>query len=157
MWVDSPELLTAACQEISTALEVFNVLAVDLEYHNVQRHATVICLIQLSTYSKDYIIDSLLLRDNDYYGSLRTIFESASIVKLVHGGDTDVQLLASDLNICAVNVFDTARGYQYLQKLPQTMQNAQMGVKDEVRLNMNLVSLEKLVKIFLDVDLDKSF
>ena len=111
MWVDSPELLTSACQEISKALEVFNVLAVDLEYHNVQRHATVICLIQLSTYSKDYIIDSLLLRNNAYYDALRSIFESASIVKLVHGGDTDVQLLASDLDICAVNVFDTARGY----------------------------------------------
>jgi len=39
------------------------VLAVDLEYHNVAKHASIICLAQLSTVSKDYVIDVLRVRN----------------------------------------------------------------------------------------------
>ena len=67
--------------------------------------------------------------------------EDPSVVKLFHGGDTDLQLLAADLDICCLNVFDTARCYQLIQK----------GV------TMNFISLEKLLKLLLDVTLDKTF
>jgi ribonuclease D len=51
------------------------------------------------------------LRDSSYYKELRSIFENPAYVKIVHGGDTDIQLLAVDLDICTLNVFDTARAY----------------------------------------------
>lgn len=79
---------------------------------------TILSLIQLSTSTKDYIINALQLRDNAQYEGLRRILENPSYVKIMHGGDTDIQLLASDLDICCLNVFDTARAYQFLQKLP---------------------------------------
>ena len=66
-WVETGERLKEIASEIEDALSVYNVLAVDLEYHNVQRQATVLSLIQLSTYRKDYIIDSLQLRDLSFY------------------------------------------------------------------------------------------
>lgn len=89
-WVETGERLKEIASEIEDALSVYNVLAVDLEYHNVQRQATVLSLIQLSTYRKDYIIDSLQLRDLSFYDSLRPIFENKKYVKILHGGDTDI-------------------------------------------------------------------
>lgn len=44
-WVESPARLLEISGEILEALKTHNVLAVDLEYHNVQRSATVLSLI----------------------------------------------------------------------------------------------------------------
>ena len=74
--------------------------------------------MQLSTVDKDYILDSLVLRENITKSVLKDVFEDLMIVKVFHGSDSDLQLLATDLDIVVVNVFDTARAYQYLQKLP---------------------------------------
>ena len=89
-------------------------IAVDLEYHCIERHASILCLVQLSTVDKDYIFDSLILREKISQSRLKAIFEDPGIVKIFHGSETDLQLLASDLDIITVNVFDTARAYQYL-------------------------------------------
>ena len=63
-WIDNEADLATAVGEIEYDLaQGCNVLAVDLEYHCVERHASILCLLQLSTASKDYIFDSLLLRD----------------------------------------------------------------------------------------------
>jgi exosome complex exonuclease RRP6 len=70
---------------------------------------------------KDYIIDSLVLREAVTESGLKAIFEDPSIVKIFHGSDTDLQLLATDLEIVTVNVFDTARAFQYLQRLPELL------------------------------------
>lgn len=119
VWVDTPESLAAACAEIKTCLDKLPVLAVDFEYHTLERHASVLCLIQLSTADSDYLIDSLLLRKEGIHSvtgecSLKSIFESERYVKLFHGSDSDIQLLAIDMDIVAVNVFDTARAFQFL-------------------------------------------
>jgi ribonuclease D len=58
------------------------------------------------------------LRDSAKYATLRGIFSDPSVVKILHGGDTDITLLQTDLEIALVNVFDTARAYQYLERLP---------------------------------------
>mmetsp|Transcript_6450 Transcript_6450/g.8640 ORF Transcript_6450/g.8640 Transcript_6450/m.8640 type:complete len:97 (+) Transcript_6450:753-1043(+) len=86
-------------------------IAVDLEYHCVERRAIVLCLIQLSTFEKDYIFDSLILRDKISSSGLKQLFEDPTVVKILHGCETDIQLLATDLNIVTVNVFDTARAF----------------------------------------------
>ncbi len=43
--------------------------------------------------------------------AFKGIFQDPSIVKIFHGCDSDLQLLASDLDIMVINVFDTARAY----------------------------------------------
>lgn len=119
-WVDNEADLQAAVAEIETCLaKGCNAIAVDLEYHCIERHASILCLLQLSTIDKDYIFDSLLLREKIAESRLKTMFEDPTIVKIFHGSETDLQLLATDLDIVTVNVFDTARAFQYLQRLPE--------------------------------------
>lgn len=114
-WVDNEADLEIALNEIVLCLSRgCNAIAVDLEYHCIERHASILCLLQLSTADKDYILDSLSLRDKITNSRLKQIFEDPTIVKIFHGSETDLQLLATDLGIVTVNVFDTARAFQYL-------------------------------------------
>ena len=63
----------------------------DLEYHQaLDKHATLLCLMQLSTVDKDYVIDTLVLRDKITQSELRDIFEDQTIVKIFHGSDSDL-------------------------------------------------------------------
>ena len=111
-WVDNEADLQAAVGEIEVCLSRgCNAIAVDLEYHCVERHASILCLLQLSTVDKDYIFDSLVLRDKITNSRLKDIFQDPAIVKIFHGSETDLQLLATDLGIVTVNVFDTARAF----------------------------------------------
>ena len=119
-WVDNEEDLEVAVREISECLtRGCKAIAVDLEYHCVERRAIVLCLVQLSTYEKDYIFDSLTLRTKIAESGLKQIFEDPAVVKIFHGSETDLQLLATDLDIVTVNVFDTARAFQYMQRMPK--------------------------------------
>ena len=51
--------------------------------------------------------------------SLKAIFENEKYIKVLHGSDSDIQLLATDMDIVTVNVFDTARAFQFMQRLPE--------------------------------------
>jgi ribonuclease D len=64
------------------------------------------------------VIDLLKVRDH-YKETIGVIMSDPMIIKLFHGCDSDLQLMASDLDTVVVNVFDTARAYQFLQKLPE--------------------------------------
>ena len=60
----------------------------DLEYHSAfEKHAQILCLMQLSTIDKDYIYDTLVLRDKISKSLLKDIFEDPNIVKVFHGSD----------------------------------------------------------------------
>ena len=110
--MENEEDLHRAVEEISESISAgCNAIAVDLEYHCLERHASILCLLQLSTNDKDYIFDSLQLRDKIGASPLKQIFEDPAVVKIFHGSETDLQLLASDLGIITVNVFDTARAF----------------------------------------------
>lgn len=139
-----------------------NAIGVDLEYHSVERHASILCLIQLSTVDKDYIVDSLVLREEIKASGLKAIFEDSGVVKVFHGSETDLLLLAADLGIVIVNLFDTARAFQYIQKTPKLLRDRLReedsgSASSATTVNSNLISLEKLVKMFIDVELDKFF
>jgi hypothetical protein len=111
----------------------------------------------MSTYQKDYIIDCLVLRRSEIQNSkLKELFLDHKVVKIFHGCDTDMQLLASDLGILVNNLFDTARAYLYLQRLPQILDNIITGKKPVVK-EQNFASLEIIVRLFLSIELDKFF
>jgi exosome complex exonuclease RRP6 len=63
---------------------------VDLEYYQLARMTTILSLIQLSTVHKDYVIDALVMRSPKGYSKLRKVFEDPKIIKILHGGDTDL-------------------------------------------------------------------
>jgi len=58
MWIDSEEGLQTFVEETKRE----EILAVDLEYHNFEKHTSAICLIQISSMAKDYVIDALVAR-----------------------------------------------------------------------------------------------
>ena len=62
--------------------------------------------MQLSTREKDFIIDTIALRDS-IGKALGAVFADSSCLKILHGGDSDVRWLQRDFGIYLVNIFDT--------------------------------------------------
>ena len=63
------------------------------------------CLIQISTRSADYIVDTLALRSELH--KLNTVTTDPNICKVFHGGQSDVNWLQKDFGVYLVNCFDT--------------------------------------------------
>lgn len=67
----------------------------------------------MSTRTKDYIIDTLALRDNLH--ELNEIFTNPNVVKVLHGADMDIQWLQKDFGLYIVNMFDTGQASRFLK------------------------------------------
>lgn len=93
------------------------------------------CLLQISTREKDYIIDTLSLRDELHV--LNEVFTDPKVLKVFHGADSDVEWLQRDLSIYVVNMFDTHQAAK--------------------RLGLARLSLAFLIKHYCDLELDKTF
>lgn len=98
-WVDN----LAALAEVAGAVGPGPV-AFDSEADSLHRYREKQCLFQLSFNGRDVLVDALELEHVD---PLRSILETASIRKVVHGGDYDVRLLARDHGIAPRGLFDT--------------------------------------------------
>lgn len=109
-------------------------LAVDVEHHSYRTFQGITCLLQLSTRRKDYIIDTIALRDELH--ALNEIFTNPKILKVFHGADCDVEWLQRDLSIYIVNMFDTHQAAK--------------------RLGFARLSLAFLLKHYCQIDADKS-
>ncbi|PIO22684.1 hypothetical protein AB205_0183750 [Aquarana catesbeiana] len=86
--------------------------AVDLEHHSYRSFLGLTCLLQISTRSEDFIIDPLELRSDLYI--LNESFTDPSIVKVLHGADSDIEWLQKDFGLYIVNLFDTHQGSRLL-------------------------------------------
>ncbi|KAJ3988399.1 ribonuclease H-like domain-containing protein [Lentinula detonsa] len=80
-------------------------IAVDLEHHNYRSYWGFLCLMQISTRQKDWIVDLLELREE--LGMLNEVFTNPNIAKIFHGAESDIVWLQQDFNIYIVNLFDT--------------------------------------------------
>ena len=118
----------------------------------------IISLIQLSTFNCDFIIDCFYLRDalrSSPTAGLPVLFSNPGITKILHGCDSDIKYLVADLGIITVNLFDTARAFSFLQRIPKVEDI--LASKLQMGKHINYISLEKLAKLILDIDLDKLF
>ncbi|XP_060536167.1 exosome component 10 [Cylas formicarius] len=80
-------------------------IGVDLEHHSYRTFMGITCLLQISTLEKDYLIDTLVLRDKLFV--LNEVFTNPKITKIFHGAQHDIQWLQRDLSLYVVNMFDT--------------------------------------------------
>ncbi|KAJ3794444.1 hypothetical protein GGU11DRAFT_689806 [Lentinula aff. detonsa] len=80
-------------------------IAVDLEHHNYRSYWGFLCLMQISTRQKDWIVDLLELREE--LGMLNEVFTNPNLAKIFHGAESDIVWLQQDFNIYIVNLFDT--------------------------------------------------
>lgn len=130
LFVDSVEKLHMALNELQQASQI----AIDVEHHSYRTFMGITCLVQMSTRTKDYIFDTLILREDMHI--LNLVLTDPKVLKILHGGDLDIEWLQRDLSLYIVNMFDTHRAAK--------------------ALNMARLSLAFLLKHYLDLDVDKS-
>lgn len=130
MHVEKESELKVMLKELEGATEV----AIDVEHHSYRTFQGITCLIQLSTRTKDYIVDTLALREELHI--LNEITANPKILKVFHGADSDVEWLQRDLSIYIVNMFDTHQAAK--------------------RLGLARLSLAFLLKHYCHIDADKS-
>lgn len=117
--------------ELSNELE----LAVDVEHHSYRTFQGITCLLQISTRTKDYVIDTITLRDDLH--TLNSIFTNPKVFKVFHGADSDIQWLQRDLALYIVNMFDTHQAAK--------------------KLGLARLSLAYLLKYYCHIELDKTY
>ncbi|KAF8360439.1 crn-3, partial [Pristionchus pacificus] len=81
--------------------------AIDLEAHSHRSFSGIVCLMQISTRSEDFIVDPFPLWSHMHL--LNEPFSDPNILKVFHGADSDVIWLQRDFNIFVRNIFDTFR------------------------------------------------
>jgi exosome complex exonuclease RRP6 len=76
-WVATQQDLDSLVQDLKSVTE----FAVDLEHHDYRSFAGFLCLMQISTREKDYIIDVLILREE--LEILNDLFTNPTVVKVL--------------------------------------------------------------------------
>ncbi len=80
------------------------VIGVDLEADSLFHYYEKVCLLQISTPSKNILIDPLALGD---LSTLAPVFADYGIRKIFHGADYDIRSLHRDFGIEVNSLFDT--------------------------------------------------
>lgn len=100
-WIDTVEKLNKMTAELKSETEI----AVDLEHHDYRSYYGIVCLMQISTREKDYLVDTISLRED--LQVLNEIFANPLILKVFHGAFMDIIWLQRDLGLYVVSLFDT--------------------------------------------------
>jgi len=74
-WVDDKPSFRSMLDSLKKATEI----AVDLEHHDYRSYYGFVCLMQISTRERDWIIDTLELREE--LSALNEVFTNPSIIK----------------------------------------------------------------------------
>lgn len=98
--VDTPVLLDAAVE----AMAASNAIAIDTESNSLHHYPEQLCVIQVATPRKTYVIDPLSLND---LGPVSTVLSNPSITKVIHGADYDVRSLDRHYGFRVQNLYDT--------------------------------------------------
>jgi ribonuclease D len=101
MVIETPSQFAGLIEQLSHARHI----AIDTESNSFYAYFERICLIQISTTDRDYILDPLALRD---LGPLAKVMEDPSIEKIFHAASNDVLGLKRDFHYKVQNLFDTA-------------------------------------------------
>lgn len=101
-------------KELAAKLRCVDEFAVDLEHNQYRSYQGLTCLMQISTRTEDFVVDTLKLRN--YIGPhLRELFKDPSKKKVMHGADRDIMWLQRDFGIYVCNMFDTGQASRVLK------------------------------------------
>lgn len=98
--VDRPRRL----HDLAEALGRTPRIGVDTEADSFHAYREKTCLVQISTYDEDYLVDPLALPD---LTPLRPAFSDPAIIKVFHAADNDVAALKRDFDLLTHGLFDT--------------------------------------------------
>lgn len=79
-------------------------IAIDTESNSLHAYHERVCLIQISSYEQDYLVDPLAL---DNLSALGAVMSNPAVQKVFHAGDYDIACLKRDFGFCFNNLFDT--------------------------------------------------
>ena len=99
--VSRPAQLGVAIQEIADS----RAIALDTESNSFHHYPEQLCLIQIATGHKVYIIDTISLKELD---PLKAVLVDDSIQKVIHGADYDIRSLDRHYGLRIRNLFDTS-------------------------------------------------
>ncbi|KAI4348481.1 hypothetical protein L6164_009202 [Bauhinia variegata] len=101
-------------KELASKLRAVNEFAVDLEHNQYRSFQGLTCLMQISTRTEDFVVDTLKLRI--HIGPyLREVFKDPTKRKAMHGADRDIMWLQRDFGIYICNLFDTGQASRVLK------------------------------------------
>ncbi|KAK5220449.1 exosome nuclease subunit [Exophiala xenobiotica] len=110
IYVATEEGVQEMLQELRNATEI----AIDLEHNDARSYIGLVCLMQISTREKDWVIDTLKpWREN--LQVLNEVFTDPNILKVFHGSNMDMIWLQRDLGLYVVGLFDTFHASTALQ------------------------------------------
>ena len=142
-FIDTEEKLAEMSKELANE----KLLGVDAEFDGDKCEIDgVVATIQISTFKKSYVIDSLKLHHliKKYLGDL---FENENILKIFHGCSNDLSWILSNFEIKTNNIYDTAESFVVYQEI----------ILNKSFKNSNHPSLYYLVVFFLGVKLNKIY
>lgn len=87
------------------------ILALDTEADSLYHYFPKVCLIQIATNQRAFVIDPIAIKTMD---PLRPLLASQKIKKVFHGADYDVRSLFRDFTIRVNNLFDTMVASQFI-------------------------------------------
>ncbi len=114
MFGDTPLVMVesdAALRDAVDRLRKATVLGIDTESDSFHHYQEKVCLVQISDYEADFIIDPLSIDDMSPLGDLMA---DPLMVKIFHGADYDVVSLKRDYGFTFSNLFDTMIASQFL-------------------------------------------
>ncbi len=106
-WVDDPQKLQKAVEAISNS----PIIGIDTEYDSFRSFREKLCLIQIKTSKKTYLLDPLAGID---LSALKKSVANPRIVKVLHAGDNDIRILSRDYTFQFYNIFDTQKAASLL-------------------------------------------
>ncbi|KAJ1948541.1 exosome nuclease subunit, partial [Linderina pennispora] len=101
VFVDTPQQLVEMVEHLKTAGEI----AIDLEHHSYRSFQGFTCLVQISSRSRDYVVDAIALRSE--LQILNEVTADPTKVKVFHGAASDILWLQRDFGVYIVGLFDT--------------------------------------------------
>jgi ribonuclease D len=101
------ELLTSSAQvsELARILSRERRIAVDTESNSRHRYPERVCLVQVATTSKVYLIDTIAVDDMRPIGE---VFADDTVVKVIQAADNDIRCLDREWGFRLRNLFDTS-------------------------------------------------
>ena len=101
------ELLTTSSQvsDLARILLQERCIAIDTESNSRHRYPERVCLVQVATHSKVYLIDTLAVDDMKPIGE---VLADETVVNVIQGADYDIRCLDREWGFRVRNLFDTS-------------------------------------------------
>jgi ribonuclease D len=129
--VDTPAILAKAEKSIRSE----PMIALDTEYDSFRYFRDKLCLLQVQTGKRTWLIDPLAVDlDLSFLGD---VLNDSKVLKIFHAGDNDIRILKRDYGFAFRNIFDTHRaasllGFRHLAL--STLLESQLGVTLEKKM-----------------------